>query len=114
MRPRRWPYARSLPLKTIFAVNLLTVWVLAGALVVSGSVIGSAGIGDRQKQNAAFQPSFETVSCPQDVTADDESVVTCGYLEVLEDRSDPTGRTIQVFVARVEPKAGASGPGRVG
>jgi pimeloyl-ACP methyl ester carboxylesterase len=36
--------------------------------------------------------------------------VSCGYLTVLEDRSRPDGRTIQVFVVRIEPPGGTTTP----
>lgn len=66
--------------------------------------------GDQPQARATptFQPTFQEVPCPSDVTADNQSEVTCGFLTVLEDRSNPTGRTIRIFVARVEPKVGAS------
>jgi pimeloyl-ACP methyl ester carboxylesterase len=36
--------------------------------------------------------------------------VSCGYLTVLEDRLKPDGRTIRIFVARIDPYAGAEAP----
>jgi TAP-like protein. len=57
--------------------------------------------------DSAFQPSFDEQPCPQEL----ESVLipthSCGYLTVLEDRSRSSGRTIQLFVVRIEPQGGA-------
>ena len=59
---------------------------------------------------AAFRPSFAPVPCPDDVTADVVTPVSCGRLTVLEDRSRPSGRTIQIFVARFDPPGGTTTP----
>src|SRR5262245_8745756 len=60
----------------------------------------------------AFQPSFEVVPCPSDVTELTEpgSVLSCGYLTVLEDRADPTEGTIRLFVVTAGPKTGTTLP----
>lgn len=53
-------------------------------------------------------PTFAGTTCPADVTADVVIPVSCGYLTVLEDRSKPGGRTIQIFVARFDPPGGTT------
>lgn len=58
----------------------------------------------------AFVPTFATRPCPDDVTANVVIPVTCGSLTVLEDRSKPAGRTIQLFVARFDPPGGTTTP----
>jgi pimeloyl-ACP methyl ester carboxylesterase/sugar lactone lactonase YvrE len=37
------------------------------------------------------------------VVAAEGSAITCGYLTVLEDRADPSGQVIRIFVTRAEP-----------
>lgn len=59
---------------------------------------------------ASFEPAFFTVPCPSDVTSQVVIAVTCGNLTVLEDRAKPAGRTIQVFVLRLDPPGGTTTP----
>jgi pimeloyl-ACP methyl ester carboxylesterase len=51
---------------------------------------------------AAFAPTFTRTRCPavQDFVV---LKMTCGYLTVLENRNRPAGRTIRLFVTRIEP-----------
>ena len=76
---------------------------LGGALLF-GALLAACTSGGSE---SAFQPSFEEQPCPPEL----ESVLipthSCGYLTVLEDRSRPSGRTIQLFVVRIEPQGGA-------
>jgi pimeloyl-ACP methyl ester carboxylesterase len=61
---------------------------------------------------AAFTPTFARTRCP----AVQDFVVlrmTCGYLTVLENRNRPAGRTIKLFVTRIEPPQGHPAPGPV-
>lgn len=43
------------------------------------------------------------MGCPPDVSAVVVGDLSCGYLTVLEDRADPSGSTVRMFVARVVP-----------
>jgi pimeloyl-ACP methyl ester carboxylesterase len=52
---------------------------------------------------AEFRPTFAEVGCPDDVTAVMLETPTCGYLTVLQRRDRPRGRTIRLFVVRVDP-----------
>jgi pimeloyl-ACP methyl ester carboxylesterase len=76
---------------------------LGGALLFGALLTACTSDGSE----SAFQPSFEEQPCPPEL----ESVLipthSCGYLTVLEDRSRPSGRTIQLFVVRIEPQGGA-------
>ena len=76
---------------------------LGGALLF-GALLAACTSGGSE---SAFQPSFEGQPCPPEL----ESVLipthSCGYLTVLEDRSRPSGRTIQLFVVRIEPQGAA-------
>jgi pimeloyl-ACP methyl ester carboxylesterase len=70
----------------------------------SGPPIASAPAG------TVFHPHFDPSPCPDDVTSEIVIGVSCGYLTVLEDRSKPDGRTIQVFVVRLAPPGGTATP----
>ncbi len=88
--------------------NRLITLSLAGSFVVSwlaGGPIETAG-----GTALAFQPTFTTVPCPPDVTRGIENEMSCGYLKVLEDRANPAGRTIRVFIVRIEPPNGEPAP----
>ena len=61
-------------------------------------------------QATDFQPTFESFACPDTVVAEEGSELSCGYLTVLEDRADPAGRTIRLFVGIAEPEAGSVPP----
>ncbi len=76
---------------------------VAGLLCV-GLLAASCTSG---RAHPAFRPSFAKVACPADVASPILTPVSCGYLTVLENRSVSTGRTIRLFVTRVDP-AGAS------
>jgi pimeloyl-ACP methyl ester carboxylesterase len=83
-----------------------------------GSIIPSASLSTHAPQAAspsvasagAFQPHFDVTPCPDDVTSDVVVPVSCGYLTVLEDRTKPLGRTIELFVVRLEPPGGTTKP----
>jgi pimeloyl-ACP methyl ester carboxylesterase len=82
----------------------LSLLVRLGGVLMAGALLAACTSGGSE---SAFQPSFEEQSCPPEL----ESVLipthSCGYLTVLEDRSRPSGRTIQLFVVRIEPQSGA-------
>jgi pimeloyl-ACP methyl ester carboxylesterase len=50
-----------------------------------------------------FEPTFRTATCPADVEVQFLDPHECGYLTVLEDRDEPNGRRIELFVLRVDP-----------
>jgi len=57
---------------------------------------------------SSFQPVLETVPCPSQVAVNTEpgSVLSCGYLTILENRMDVTGNTIRLFVVQAAPEEG--------
>jgi pimeloyl-ACP methyl ester carboxylesterase len=55
-----------------------------------------------------FQPTYTRVACPDDVEIALLVEHSCGRLSVLEDRTKPAGRTISVFVVRMDPPGEAS------
>lgn len=44
-----------------------------------------------------FHPTFAEAPCPSGVVTAEGNAITCGYLTVLENRADRSGRTIRLF-----------------
>ncbi|MDQ6795280.1 MAG: alpha/beta fold hydrolase [Chloroflexota bacterium] len=96
------------------------VAVLIASLVVLIAGCGSnptprpAGSGNASTNAATatvgFEPSFEVSPCPDDVSGEVVYSISCGYLTTLEDRSKPMGRTVRMFVVRIDPPGGATTP----
>ncbi len=80
----------------------------AAAAVVAVAALAAACTGSHT--TAAFTPTFATVRCPADVQGIVVLKVTCGYLTVLENRPGQAGRTIKLFVTRIEPPQGHPKP----
>lgn len=76
---------------------------LGGALLF-GALLTACTSGGSE---SAFQPSFEEQPCPPELESILIPTHSCGYLTVLEDRSGTSGRTIELFVVRIEPQGGA-------
>lgn len=53
-----------------------------------------------------FRPTYAHITCPDDVEVALLVPHACGRLSVLEDRTKPAGRTISVFVVRMDPPEG--------
>jgi pimeloyl-ACP methyl ester carboxylesterase len=68
----------------------------------TGSSSGATGAG--------YTPTFSSIECPGRVTASATREMRCGYLIVPEDRSNPSGRKIRVFVVRIEPTSATNTP----
>jgi pimeloyl-ACP methyl ester carboxylesterase len=96
---------------THLLVGVMSVAVLTGACdsarpspaVSPGTTSAAASAG-----GAALSPSIAAASCPDDVRADIVIAISCGFLTVLEDRTKPGGRTIQLFFARFDPPGGTT------
>jgi len=81
--------------------------------VVSASasaVVSASASAAASSSGSSFTPTFAETPCPADLTAVLVDPPACGYLAVLEDRAKPAGRTIRVFVARVDPPGGTTTP----
>ena len=74
-----------------------------GAVLISLLLLSACTMDTRE---AAFHPSFRAGPCPEDLEPILIPIHSCGFLTVLQDRSRPDGRTIDLFVVRVEPQAG--------
>jgi hypothetical protein len=85
----------------------------AFALILAAAILGcdSTTLGTSRPNesgpgasSAAFSPSFDTTECPEDVRDVTVVPVSCGYLTVLEDRADPTSRSLRLLVSTIEPQ----------
>lgn len=72
-----------------------------GGMLVAGILLAGCTAGGSE---SVFHPSFQHEPCPDDLESILIPTHSCGYLNVLEDRSRPSGRTIQLFVVRIEPQ----------
>jgi pimeloyl-ACP methyl ester carboxylesterase len=75
--------------------------MMAG-LLVTVACTGASGNNDRSER-AGFQPTYESVDCPEDVLPTITDFRSCGYVTVREDRGKAPGQTIRLFVIHVEP-----------
>ncbi len=57
-----------------------------------------------------YEASFEAVACPPEVSVVSVSPISCGYVIVPENRSQPGGRTVRIFVFRIAPDGPPTGP----
>ncbi|MDP9185114.1 MAG: hypothetical protein M3O29_05550, partial [Actinomycetota bacterium] len=64
--------------------------------VVALVSVGCTASGTETRQVA----SFETTTCPPEVSVVSVASISCGYVTVPEDRSEPDGRTVRIFVFR--------------
>jgi hypothetical protein len=53
---------------------------------------------------------FETVQCPPEIAVATTAPLSCGYVTVPEDRSQPNGRTVRIFIFQIEPTRPPTGP----
>jgi pimeloyl-ACP methyl ester carboxylesterase len=65
---------------------------------------------DAQTAPDDVRPTFEAAQCPDDVSGEVVYAISCGYLTTLEDRSKPAGRTIRLFVVKIDPAGGTTTP----
>jgi hypothetical protein len=66
-------------------------------------VAASCTADQKGTSDAGYTPKFAPAECPGRVMASATRETSCGYLTVPEDRSDPSGRQIRLFVVRLAP-----------
>ncbi|MEP6973735.1 MAG: alpha/beta hydrolase [Actinomycetota bacterium] len=79
--------------------------VLVLALLAAACTTGSNGVTD-----AGYTPTFAPTECPGPVTASASRETTCGYLTVPENRSNPAGPQVHLFVVRIAPDKPTAAP----
>jgi pimeloyl-ACP methyl ester carboxylesterase len=81
-------------------LKTISTLMIVAALVAAACTGGSGQ--EEQSRSGTFRPSFEAVPCPDDVLGSIADFRSCGQVTVLEDRSEPQGRTIRLFVTQVK------------
>jgi pimeloyl-ACP methyl ester carboxylesterase len=81
-----------------------TVLALTAALALAGTGCTTTG-----NDAARSIPSVEHVACPPEVSVVTVLALTCGYVTVPEDRSQPAGAKVRLFVFQIEPDGPATG-----
>lgn len=76
------------------------------ALALVGTSVLAACTG---AEDATFRPSIDWVTCPDDIEIQMLTRHRCGFLTVLQDRTEPEGLRLRLFVTEVYP-AGATPP----
>jgi pimeloyl-ACP methyl ester carboxylesterase len=92
----------------------------AGAVIITGAcgsappvpsqsrAAAASAVGSPPSSAVEFPPTFTDTPCPDEITNDVVVSVSCGRLRVLEDRSGPSNRTVDIFVVRIEPPGGTT------
>ncbi len=80
-----------------------TVLALTTALAVAGAGCTTGN------NDARSTPSIEDVACPPEVSVVTILVLTCSYVTVPQDRSEPNGAKVRLFVFRIEPDGPTTG-----
>lgn len=75
--------------------------VAAVAAIVAGVAL-APGCGD-DDSDVAYVPTFHELACWESVLADDPAAI-CGMVTVPENRADPTGRQVEIAVARLHAR----------
>jgi pimeloyl-ACP methyl ester carboxylesterase len=90
--------------------RLATGWcrpVVAITAIVAGTIVAS-GCGD-DDANVAYVPTYQERACWESVLADDPTAL-CGVVTVPENRADPSGRQVEIAVARLHARAPSGRP----
>ncbi len=82
----------------LVAASAVALWTLSGCTSDGDQPPAGSGAGS----GVAVAPELDETDCPDDIANEVVSEVSCSYLKVPEDRSDPA-RTIDVMVGRITP-----------
>ena len=73
-----------------------TVLLLIGILLSSSQAFA--------QEPPPFEPQFDHSACPYDLNVPSDVTLTCGFVTVLENRATHSGKTIELYVVRIEGK----------
>jgi len=95
-----------------FVAAVISALVMSGCASSPTPQPSSSAVNPTTAPTAAdaFRPRFEAAPCPDDVSGAVVYSISCGYLTALEDRSQPAGRTVRVFVVKIDPPGGTTTP----
>src|SRR5262249_3894597 len=94
---------RQLPVrKGALRMRARVIPALAG---VAAMIAGCTGADSAANAPSGmhFRPFFRQVQCPADVAVQLVVRHRCGYLTVLQNRSEPAGKRVKVFVVTIIP-----------
>jgi pimeloyl-ACP methyl ester carboxylesterase len=74
-----------------------------GVLAATALTLLAAGCTFATSSKPSYSPTFVPADCPAEVRTSTTRETKCGYLAVPQDRADPGGRQIRLFVFRMEP-----------
>ena len=86
---RFWSIGRRLIVGTILA--------LAGLLLWSGHVLAQ----EPPSETKPFEPVFTSSACPYDLRVPGDITISCGFVNVIEDRDSLSEKTIDLYVVRI-------------
>ena len=72
-------------------------------LAATALTLLAAGCTFGASSQPSYSPTFAPVDCPAEIRTSTSRETKCGYLTVPENRSEPSGRQIRLFVFRMEP-----------
>jgi pimeloyl-ACP methyl ester carboxylesterase len=83
---------------------------LRSSAVIGCALVVAMGACTPDHHGQRYEASFEAVTCPPEVSVVSVSPISCGYVIVPENRSQPGGRTVRIFVFRIAPDGPPTGP----
>jgi pimeloyl-ACP methyl ester carboxylesterase len=86
------------------------VTLRSSAAVVGWTLVVAMGACTIDHHGQRHEASFEAAACPPEVSVVSVSPISCGYVVVPENRSEPEGRTVRIFVFRIAPDGPPTGP----
>lgn len=81
------------------------VRLLLGILIALAGVLLWSGQAFAQEPPAPFEPEFNHSACPYDLNVPGDVTLSCGFVTVLENRATHSGKTIDLYVVRIEGKS---------
>jgi pimeloyl-ACP methyl ester carboxylesterase len=84
-------------------------WVRTALALTAALALAGTGCTTTGNDAARSIPSVEHVACPPEVSVVTVLALTCGYVTVPEDRSQPGGAKVRLFVFQIDPDGPTTG-----
>ena len=95
---------RGLPVAELQTRRSGRVPISLGILIALACILLWSGQAFAQEPSPPFEPEFDHSACPLNLTVPGDVTLTCGYVTVLENRATHSGKTIDLYVVRIEGK----------
>ena len=102
------PLAAVPPVHRVMSRTAMWTRVIGAALVALAFATASCTGGGAK---ASFRPTLQWDKCPSDIEIQYFSRHRCGWLTVLQDRSQPAGKTVRLLVVQTWPVGETPVPG---